>query len=82
MEAESLIRSINKLEKQELFKISRFKPLIKKTKPHTHEGYYELIYLAEGEGFTGGDGEISNKGSGCFLSKAGSIAFLAVHCYS
>ncbi|MGY6558357.1 MAG: helix-turn-helix domain-containing protein [Nitritalea sp.] len=51
MQPDSLIRTINKLESQELFKISRFKPLIKKTRPHTHEGYYELIYLAEGEGF-------------------------------
>lgn len=47
----STISTKNKLESQELFKISRFKPLIKKTKPHKHEGYFELIYIAEGEGF-------------------------------
>jgi len=45
------ISTKKKLESQELFKISRFKPLIKKTKPHKHEGYYELIYISEGEGF-------------------------------
>ncbi|WP_293010634.1 AraC family ligand binding domain-containing protein, partial [Mongoliibacter sp.] len=45
------ISTKNKLESQELFKISRFKPLIKKTKPHKHEGYFELIFIAEGEGF-------------------------------
>ncbi|PLB86094.1 DNA-binding protein [Dysgonamonadaceae bacterium] len=33
------------------FKISRFKEQIKKTKPHKHEEYYELIFLSEGEGF-------------------------------
>ncbi|MGY6742544.1 MAG: AraC family transcriptional regulator [Cecembia sp.] len=47
----SPISTKNKLESQELFKISRFKPLIKKTKPHKHEGYFELIFIAEGEGF-------------------------------
>ncbi|MGY6521942.1 MAG: AraC family transcriptional regulator [Mongoliitalea sp.] len=47
----ALISTKNKLDSQELFKISRFKPLIKKTKPHKHEGYFELIYIAEGEGF-------------------------------
>lgn len=41
----------NKLEKDQLFKISRFKERIKKTKPHKHEGYYELIYIHSGEGF-------------------------------
>lgn len=47
----SSISTKNKLESQELFKISRFKPLIKKTKPHKHEGYFELIFIAEGEDF-------------------------------
>ncbi|MCH7410965.1 AraC family transcriptional regulator [Belliella sp. DSM 111904] len=41
----------NKLESKEYFKISRFKPLIKKTKPHKHEGYFELIFIDKGEGF-------------------------------
>lgn len=41
----------NKLGEGRLFKISRFKEQIKKTQPHKHEGYYELIYLSQGEGF-------------------------------
>lgn len=40
----------NKLEAGQIFKISRFKELIKKTVPHKHDEYYELIFLAEGEG--------------------------------
>ncbi len=41
----------NKLGEDQLFKISRFKEKIKKTKPHKHAGYYELIYIRAGEGF-------------------------------
>ncbi len=41
----------NKLEDGLTFKISRFKEQIKKTKPHKHDEYYELIFLSEGEGF-------------------------------
>jgi len=41
----------NKLEEKSNFKISRFKEVIKRTKPHKHENYYELIYLSEGAGF-------------------------------
>lgn len=41
----------NKLGGSRLFKISRFKEKIKKTKPHKHEGYFELIYISQGEGF-------------------------------
>jgi AraC family transcriptional regulator, transcriptional activator of pobA len=41
----------NKLEEKQLFKISRFKEVIKRTKPHKHEAYFELIYLSEGAGF-------------------------------
>lgn len=41
----------NKLEEGLTFKISQFKPQIKKTKPHKHDEYYELIFLSEGEGF-------------------------------
>ncbi|MFC4870876.1 helix-turn-helix domain-containing protein [Negadavirga shengliensis] len=40
-----------KLESDETFKISRFKEKIKKTRPHKHGGYYELIFLNQGEGF-------------------------------
>ncbi len=41
----------NKLDEGLTFKISRFKEQIKRTKPHKHEEYYELIFLSEGEGF-------------------------------
>ncbi len=41
----------NKLDAGLAFKISRFKEQIKKTKPHKHDDYFELIYLSEGEGF-------------------------------
>ncbi len=41
----------NKLEEKELFKISRFRETIKRTKPHKHDAYFELIYLSEGAGF-------------------------------
>jgi AraC family transcriptional regulator, transcriptional activator of pobA len=40
----------NKLE-QQLFKISPFKEVIKRTKPHKHDAYFEIIYLSEGSGF-------------------------------
>lgn len=41
----------NKLDEGVTFKISRFKEQIKKTKPHKHDEYNELIFLKEGEGF-------------------------------
>jgi AraC-like DNA-binding protein len=41
----------SKLESEQLFKISRFKETIKRTKPHKHDAYFELIYLSEGAGF-------------------------------
>ncbi|TVP54548.1 MAG: cupin domain-containing protein, partial [Mongoliibacter sp.] len=50
MKIDEPISTKKKLQSEEYFKISRFKPLIKKTKPHKHEGYYELIFIAEGEG--------------------------------
>lgn len=40
-----------KLESEQLFKISTFKEVIKRTKPHKHDAYFELIYLSEGAGF-------------------------------
>ncbi|HAM97722.1 MAG TPA: DNA-binding protein [Marinilabiliales bacterium] len=46
-----LIHTKNKLDESLLFKISRFKEKIKKTSPHKHDDYYELIFLSEGEGF-------------------------------
>ena len=41
----------NKLEAGLTFKVSRFKEVIKKTRPHKHDEYFELIFLKEGEGF-------------------------------
>ncbi len=41
----------NKLDEGLTFKISRFKEQIKRTKPHKHDDYFELIFLSEGEGF-------------------------------
>lgn len=41
----------NKLETNQIFKLSRFKELIKRTKPHKHDGYFELIVLLEGAAF-------------------------------
>lgn len=41
----------DKLGQGVTFKISRFKEQIKKTQPHKHQEYHELIFLAEGEGF-------------------------------
>src|SRR3989304_1135861 len=45
------IHTKNKLDGGLRFKISRFKEKIKKTAPHKHDEYYELIFLREGEGF-------------------------------
>ncbi|MEX2371991.1 MAG: helix-turn-helix transcriptional regulator [Bacteroidales bacterium] len=45
------IATKNKLEEGLLFKISPFKEVIKKTRPHKHDEYFELIFLKEGEGF-------------------------------
>lgn len=41
----------NKLDSGQCFKISRFKEKIKKTHPHKHDEYYEMIFLQQGEGF-------------------------------
>lgn len=46
-----MINIKNKLEEGLTFKVSRFKEQIKKTKPHKHHEYYELIFLSHGEGF-------------------------------
>ena len=48
---DQFIHTKNKLDEGLLFKISRFKEKIKKTSPHKHDDYYELIFLGEGEGF-------------------------------
>lgn len=48
---DKLIGIRNKLNEGLTFKISRFKEIIKKTNPHKHDEYYELIFLSEGSGF-------------------------------
>lgn len=51
MDNDSAIAIKNKLEEKQLFKISRFKEVVKRTRPHKHDAYFELIYLSEGAGF-------------------------------
>ena len=41
----------DKLGTDQLLKVSKFKEVIKRTKPHKHDGYFELICIVEGEGF-------------------------------
>jgi AraC family transcriptional regulator, transcriptional activator of pobA len=49
---DSLSLKVNKkLDGEQLFKISRFKEVIKRTRPHKHDSYFEVIYLSEGAGF-------------------------------
>lgn len=40
-----------KIDVREQFKISRMKEVIKPTRPHKHDGYYEIILLQQGAGF-------------------------------
>ncbi len=47
----SSIPTKNKLDEELIFKVSRFKEKIKRTVPHKHDDYFELIFLTEGEGF-------------------------------
>lgn len=44
------IRTKNKLGKEQSFKISRMKEVIKPTSPHKHPGYHEFILLSDGAG--------------------------------
>jgi AraC-like DNA-binding protein len=41
----------NKLDKDFDYKVSSFKEVIKRTKPHKHDDYFEIIFLYDGEGF-------------------------------
>lgn len=67
----------NKLETDQIFKLSRFKELIKRTRPHQHDGYFELIVLLEGAGFHWIDDQL--------LPVAAPVAFFLspgqVHCW-
>lgn len=40
-----------KIETHQLFKVSKMKEVIKPTRPHKHDGYFEIILLSEGAGF-------------------------------
>lgn len=40
----------NKIEAAELLKVSPFRKEIRKTEPHKHNSYFEVIYLREGSG--------------------------------
>lgn len=45
------LETLNKLQPDHDIQISRFKEVIKKTSPHRHDNYMELIFLREGSGF-------------------------------
>lgn len=45
-----MIEVKNKISSQELLKVSKFKEEIRRTKPHKHDSYYELIFLSRGQG--------------------------------
>lgn len=45
------IKTRNKLDSKLLFIISPFKEVIKRTQPHTHGDYYEMIFLSQGHGY-------------------------------
>ena len=47
----TFIPTKKKLDEDLIFKVSRFKEKIKRTVPHKHDDYFELIFLSEGEGF-------------------------------
>ena len=45
------IKIKNKLETRTLIKVAPFRQEIRKTNPHKHNNYFEIIYLSEGTGF-------------------------------
>lgn len=76
MDSESAIPRKSKIDHKSDFKISRMKGEIKATKPHKHDKYHELIYLAEGAGFHTIDLEAYQiKPPSLFLVKAGKIHY-------
>jgi quercetin dioxygenase-like cupin family protein/AraC-like DNA-binding protein len=40
----------NKSEKDKLIKVATFRKKIRKTEPHKHDNYFEIIYLSKGKG--------------------------------
>ncbi|QZT37472.1 helix-turn-helix transcriptional regulator [Halosquirtibacter xylanolyticus] len=45
-----MIEKKNKLHPKEAFKIAPFRKHIRKTRPHIHHGYLEIVYLYQGQG--------------------------------
>lgn len=41
----------NKIETEKAIKITPFKKAVRKTNPHKHSNYFEIIYLSQGSGF-------------------------------
>lgn len=41
----------NKIESDKAIKVAPFKKDIRKTSPHKHNNYFEIIYLSKGSGF-------------------------------
>lgn len=50
MKAKKTLTIKDKTEPLQLFKIAKFKQEIRKTHPHKHNGYFEIIYLSRGSG--------------------------------
>lgn len=40
----------SKIEPEQMLKVSQMKPVIKPTRPHKHDNYFELIFLSDGAG--------------------------------
>lgn len=45
----------NKIEAEKTIKVAAFKKDVRKTKPHKHNNYFEIIYLSKGSGYHGID---------------------------
>lgn len=53
-----MIHSKSKLSTEVLIKVTRMKEVIKPTRPHKHDGYYEIILLTQGAGYHTIDDEV------------------------
>jgi len=74
--SEEQLQVKNKLPDGLSFRISPLKEQIKKTKPHKHDSYYELIFLSEGEGFHCIESEkFLVSAPECFVLKPGQLHF-------
>jgi AraC-like DNA-binding protein len=76
MNRQSTIPKKAKIDRCDVFKISRMKQKIKATNPHKHDEYHEIIFLTEGDGFHTVDlNSFRVKPSQLFLVKAGEVHF-------